>query len=407
MKEILITDVEVFVVDADQNYVIVRICTNIDGLFGLGDATLNGREPAVAEYIRQSFLPLLIGKEVRNHNAIWELLYKSAYWIPGSVAMTALSGIDMALWDLRGKIAGQPVWQLIGGKFRDRAEVYVHVSGSTEEELVAGAQARVEEGYTAIRVQASLSDDNSNVTYGTTEILPVGHPLVEVWDAEMYIDRVPAMLSSVRSAVGPRIKLLHDSHERLTVSEAIRFSRKIEDADLYFWEDPFRPESAVANLTRIRSGYCVQPIAFGELLNRYDEVMPYLSGKLIDFIRVDLSHVGGITAALKIAHLAQMFDVMTAWHGPPDLSPIGHLANIHVDLAVQNFGIQEWCPKENGKSEALFGRLPVPEHGAVALPDPEQPGLGCSFSTEAAGDYPYQQRFLPIAVRTDGTIIDW
>jgi mannonate dehydratase len=407
MNELRITDVEVYLIDLEQNYVIVRILTNDKQLFGLGDATLNGREPAVAAYIKDAFIPLMIGKDVRNHNAIWELLYKAAYWLPGCVAMSALSGIDMALWDIRGKIAEQPVWQMLGGKFRDAIEVYTHISASTESSIANLAQQKIEEGFTAIRVQPALNDQNTGQTYGTTNILPVGFPLVETWDVDAYLTRIPMILKKVRTTVGPSIKLIHDSHERLSIADAIRFARNIEDVDLYFWEDPFRPETALGNLRRLRSGYSTSPIAYGELLNRFDQVIPFLHERLIDHLRLDVSHIGGITGAMRMAHLSQMFDIKTSWHGPPDLSPIGHIANLHMDMAVQNFGIQEWAPMQNAKTIDLFGRLPVPRQGNVMLYDINTPGLGCVFNSERAADYPYKPRFLPIAQTKDGTIIDW
>ena len=394
-----IKNIKVIVTSPGRNYVIVKIETD-QGLYGIGDATLNGRELSVAKTLEEYLAPLLIGQDPDNIEHIWQYLYKGAYWRGGPVLMTALAGIDMALWDIKGKKYGRPVYSLLGGKSRDKVLCYTHVSGQNFKEVKDKALEKIAEGYKAIRVQVSIPGLTG--TYGTVEDDARILPFVETWDSRPYLKVVPELFEFIRAEIGNEIQLIHDSHERLQVPEAIKLAKELEKYDLLFLEDLLKPENK-NGFKQIRNQTST-PLAMGELFNSKWDALPLIKDQLIDYIRCDLSHIGGITEAMKIAALAETFHVKTAWHGPADISPIAHLANLHVDYAVTNFGIQELAEFPDEIAEVFKGG-PEFKDGYLAIPD--KAGLGCDIDEEAAAKYPYEKAYLPVAESLDGSVHEW
>ncbi|MGH9455226.1 MAG: D-galactonate dehydratase family protein, partial [Terriglobia bacterium] len=318
-----ITEVRVIVTCPGRNYVVVKILTNEPGLYGVGDATLNGRELAVAEDLREYIAPLLTGRDPAQIEDIWQSLYLGPYWRGGPVQMTAQAGIDMALWDIKGKRAGMPVYQLLGGRTRKGALAYGHADGRDFAEVAESVQDYMARGYKAVRAQVVIPGLEG--TYGTRG--PVnpssvraeakGLPSTELFEAAPYMRTVPKMFEYVRSKVGFDVDLLHDSHERLRPIEAARMARDLEPYRLFFLEDPLRPEYKES--FRVIREHSTTPIAMGELFNSLWDCVPLIKNQWIDYIRCDLCHIGGITGARKVAILAEPFFVRTAWHGPSDV----------------------------------------------------------------------------------------
>ena len=394
-----IKNIKVIVTSPGRNYVTVKIETD-EGIYGLGDATLNGRELSVAKTLEEYLAPLLIGKDPDNIEHIWQYLYKGAYWRGGPVLMTALAGIDMALWDIKGKVAGLPVYSLLGGKSRDKILCYTHVFGQNFQEVKDEALEKITEGYKALRVQVAIPGLKG--TYGTVEDDARTLPFVETWDSRPYLNIIPELFEFLRTEIGDEIHLIHDSHERLQVSEALKLAKELEKYDLLFLEDLLKPENK-DGFMQIRNQTST-PLAMGELFNSKWDALLLIKEQLIDYIRCDLSHIGGITEAMKIAALAETFHVKTAWHGPADISPVAHLANLHVDYAITNFGIQELAEFPDQVDKVFKGR---PEFRDGYLTIPDKPGLGCDIDEKAAAEYPYKKAYLPVAESPDGSVHEW
>jgi mannonate dehydratase len=379
-----IVDAEVVVTNPGRNYVVVALETDA-GRVGVGDATLNGREKAVEAALEHHVLPELVGRDADRIEDVWQSLFRGTYWRGGPVLNTALSGVDMALWDLKGKRAGMPVYDLLGGRTRDYASVYAHCGGGSVAEIVANVEAARERGIEHHRV---------NLATAAGEYL----------DTRAVVDAV----TEVRDRLGPAPELLVDVHGRADPATAARLAADLEAADLYFLEDPIRPENPDA-LEFVR-GQSATPLAVGELFSNPWEMVPLVEGNLVDFIRTDLAHVGGITAASKLAAMGEHHYVRTAFHGPPDLSPVGFAATVHVDVSVPNFGVQELTEHEAHYGEAITD---VFEGGAELVPDtggvdvPREPGLGIEVDLDAARDYPYERSHLPSPQHDDGSVQDW
>ncbi len=395
-----ITDVDVIVTCPGRNYVIVKIKTDA-GIYGVGDATLNGRELAVAETLEKHLKPLLIDKNPDNIEDIWQYIFRGTYWRGGPVLMTALAGIDMALWDIKGKIAGLPLYSLLGGKSRDKVLCYTHVSGKTFEDVKEKAIEHMEKGYKAIRIQVDIPGCEG--TYGTSDSYSDDLPTQEIWEPRPYLQTIPKLFKYLREELGNEIELLHDVHERLTPVEAKILASELEPYELFFLEDPIRPEHK--NSFEVFRQTAKIPIAMGELYNTKWEAMQVMEKQLIDYIRCDLSHIGGITEGKKIANIAEIYNIKTAWHGPADISPIAHMANVHLDLSISNFGIQEQTEFFPEEVEDVFSDIPTFEDGYLTVSD--KPGLGIDINEDAAKKYPYKRGYLPTSRRKDGSVQDW
>ena len=398
-----IQHVDVIVTCPGRNFVAVRVFTDQDGLYGVGDGTLNGRELAVASALTEHIIPLLIGRDPDRIQDIWQYIHRGTYWRGGAVLMTALAAIDEALWDIKGKIAGLPIYSLLGGRTRESALCYTHVHGEDPAEVVDNIAKAAERGYRAMRLQVAVPGNSG--TYGAknfSEDMDGALPLTEIWEPGPYLREIPHLFETVRSHYSFEYEFLHDVHERLTPTEAAQLARELEPYKLFFLEDPIRPEY-VQNIRAIRNA-TTAPLAFGELLFSKWECLPLLVDRLVDYIRCDINHIGGITEAMKIAAIAEPFGIRTAWHGPPDMAPIAHAANVHLDLAIANFGIQEFVEFPDQVYE-VFSGMPCMEAGSLTVSD--QPGLGADIDERAAAKFPYKRAYLPTVRRRDGSVHDW
>lgn len=381
------------------NLIVVKIETNQPGLYGLGCATFTQRHKAVTTAIEEYMHQLLVGRDATQVEDAWNVMMNSSYWRNGPVLNNAISGCDMALWDILGKEASMPVYKLWGGKVRPAAPVYRHADGETPEKLVERIQGYMDEGYQYIRCQ--LGGYGGKVRYLNT---PEGAGDGQYFDALAYMRSVPMMFDYVRKTLGDEIEVLHDVHERLTPIDTVRLAKMLEPYRLFFLEDSLPPEQGHW-FEKIRNAAAV-PIAMGELFNNPMEWLPLIQNRWIDFIRCHISQIGGVTPARKLAAQCELFGIRTAWHGPGDVSPIGHVANLQLDLVTPNFGIQEWCGMENHPQiQEVFTGLPWVEKGHAFCND--KPGWGMDMDFEKAKQYPCdatQPRWL-LARLPDGTSV--
>lgn len=376
------------------NLVVVKVETNQPGLYGLGCATFAYRHLAVKTLVEEYLDPLLKGRNAENIEEIWQLMHQNGYWRNGPIENNAISGVDMALWDMKGKLAGMPVYQLFGGKCREGIPVYRHADGRDLEELCDNILRFQEMGIQTIRCQCGGYGGES---YGNTPATAPEGALPGVYlDSKNYIRNTVKLFEGIRNKIGYDINLVHDVHERIAPVEAIRLARQLEPFDLFFLEDPVSIEQTDW-LRELRRQTTI-PIAEGELFNNPAEWKKLIAEHLIDFIRVHISQVGGITPARKLQIFAEQFGVRTAWHGPGDMSPLAHAANIHIDLAAPNFGVQEWSGIEppnfviqklkgpHGALLEVFPGLPEYRNGYVYAND--KPGLGVDLDEKEAAKYP-------------------
>jgi mannonate dehydratase len=377
--------------------VVVRVETSQAGLYGLGCATFTQRPLAVATAVEEYLRPFLLGRDVDEIEDIWQSAFVSSYWRNGPVLNNALSGVDMALWDLKGKRAGMPVYQLLGGKCRDRVPLYHHASGRDLEELTDRIRGAMERGYTHVRAQLWIPPFSTYGAHGADA-------QQAVWEPTPYVTSVVRMFEHLRVELGDRVELLHDIHERIPPIQAINLAKQLERFNLFFLEDPFAPED-IGYFPILRQQTST-PVAMGELFSNVNEYLPLIRDRLIDFIRVHVSTIGGISPARKLAALCEFFGVRTAWHGPGDVSPVGHAANLHLDLACYNFGIQEEHVFLDETREVFPG---TPEIRDGCMWPNDRPGLGVDLDEAKAAQFPFPEHpyggAWPAIRRTDGTVI--
>jgi mannonate dehydratase len=299
------------------------------------------------------------------------------------VLNNAISGVDMALWDIKGRQAGMPVYQLLGGKCREAADCYGHASGGEISEVIESARRYMERGFRHVRVQIGVPGMAGYGAGAGSKQVPALHE-GRVYEPAVYIRRVLKMLEAARKELGEEVELLHDVHERITPTQAIQLCKDVEQFRLFFLEDPLSPED-IGYFRIIRQQSSV-PIAMGELFNSPHEWNPLISERLIDYIRVHVSQAGGLTPCRKMAALGEIFGVRTAWHGPGDVSPIGHACNVALDLACWNFGVQEYSPFRDSTQEVFQG-CPVMKNGYLYAN--EAPGWGIEVNEAAARRYPF------------------
>src|SRR5947209_14792673 len=400
-----ITSARVLVTCPGRNFVTLVIETN-DGVRGVGDATLNGRELPVASYLTDHVIPCLIGRDAHRIEDIWQFLYRGAYWRRGPVTMSAIAAVDMALWDIKGKVAGLPVYQLLGGASRGSVMVYGHANGNSIEETVERALDYREQGYKAVRLQSGVPGLAS--TYGVSkdkyfyEPADAAPPTENVWSTEKYLRMVPELFAAARDALGWDVHLLHDAHHRLTPIEAGRLGK---DLELY---RPFWLEDAVVadnqDSFRLVRQHTTTPLAVGEVFNSIWDAKQLIQEQLIDYIRATIVHAGGITHLRRIASFADMFNVRTGCHGATDLSPVSMAAALHFDLSVPNFGIQEYMRHTN-ETDAVFPHEYRLDQGMMHPGD--APGLGVDIDEKVAAEYPYSRAYLPVNRLEDGTMFNW
>ncbi|MCX8108985.1 MAG: starvation-sensing protein RspA [Verrucomicrobiae bacterium] len=383
-------------------FVVVKVETTEPGLYGLGCATFNQRPLAVKTAIEEYLDPFCRGRDADNIEDIWQTAYTSSYWRNGPVLNNALSGLDQALWDIKGKRAGMPVYQLFGGKCRFAVACYAHASGRDLEQLADSVRQKQEQGFKYIRIQLGGYGSPHLSSGADFRESGFGLPVESHMDPEPYLKSVPRMFEYIRDKFGDDLNLLHDIHERLEPIDAINLCKQLEKFRPFFIEDPFPPE-AIGYFRMLRQQTSV-PIAMGELFNNPHEWVGLISERLIDFIRVHISQVGGLSVARKIAALAEWFQVRTAWHGPADVSPVGHAANAHLDLAIHNFGIQE-AVVFNQATHDVFPGCPTIRNGYLQIT--EKPGFGVDVDEELARKFPLPEHpgyWEPVR-RRDGTAV--
>ncbi|MCU1577268.1 MAG: Mandelate racemase/muconate lactonizing protein [Leifsonia sp.] len=407
-----IEKVEVLVSSPDRNFVTLRITTD-DGLVGLGDGTLNGRELAVASYLENHVAALLIGRDAHQIEDTWQYLYRGAYWRRGPVTMAAIAAVDVALWDIKAKAANMPLYQLLGGASRTGVRAYGHASGLDVPELFDSIRKHQALGYKAIRIQTGVPGLGS--VYGVASSPTVGGkrydyeparrtalPVEETWDTAAYLRHVPTVFEAVRNEFGPELTLLHDGHHRMTPIQAAKLGKSLEPYDLFWLEDCTPAENQEA--LRLVRQHTVTPLAIGEIFNTVWDYQTLITEQLIDYVRSAVTHTGGISALKKILEFAAQYQIKSGIHGPTDISPVGMAAAMHLDLAIHNFGIQEYMQHGDATNEVFIQSFSF-EDGY--LHPGEQAGLGVTYNDEAASKFEYQGAYLPVNRLKDGTVHDW
>lgn len=403
-----ITDAQVFIGGPGKNYVTLKVMTD-QGVYGLGDATLNNRETLPAAYLSDYLIPNLIGRDPRNSEDIWQYFYRGAYFRRGPIAMAAFGAIDTALWDIKAKLADMPLYQLFGGKSREGSLVYAHATGADLDDLMDSIEFYREHGYKAVRVQCGIPNMPTQ-GYGVAEKGKTDQhfitdfsgirPKDEIWDTDKYVRYMPEALSKIRDRFGPDLKILHDVHHRLLPREAAEFAKAVEHVGLYWLEDPTPAEDQ--NALRLLRQHSTVPIAIGEVFNSIYDCKQLIEDELIDFIRVAVTYAGGITHVKRIVDLAALHHVRTGFHGAPSHSPICMAAQAHLNAWAPNFGIQEYLTLGTPECDALFPSNHKMEQGMMHVSD--EPGLGVDFDEREAKQYTYKPGSHPVVRLQDGTL---
>ena len=400
-----IVDAKVIVCSPGRNFVTLKLITE-DGIYGLGDATLNGRELAVASYLNDHVVPLLIGRDARRIEDTWQYLYKGAYWRRGPVTMAAIGAVDSALWDIKGKALNTPVYQLLGGASREAVLVYGHANGDDIDQTVTAVSRYLELGYKAVRAQCGVPGLPG--TYGVGrgqmyyEPAEKGLPPENVWSSALYLNSVPELFKRLRAEFGPNLHLLHDVHHRLTPIQAAQLGKSLEPYHLFWLEDAVPAE--LQDGFRLIRQHTTTPLAVGEVFNTIFDCHQLIRDQLIDYIRMAVVHGGGISHLRKVASLAELYHVLTGSHGATDLSPVCMAGALHFDLSVHNFGIQEYM-RHSEETDRVFPHYYSFEDGMMHPSD--APGLGVDIDEDLASQYPYERAYLPINRKLDGTMHSW
>ncbi len=400
-----IVSAKLIVCSPGRNFVTLKIMTE-DGVYGLGDATLNGREKAVVSYLEDHVLPCLIGRDAHQIEDIWQFLYRGAYWRRGPVTMTAIAAVDMALWDIKGKFANLPLYQLLGGACRTGLMAYGHANGKTIADAIADAKHHIDQGFKAVRLQCGVP--GLAATYGVAkddrayEPADGDLPSEHLWDTAAYMKVVPELFAAARDALGDNVHLLHDVHHRLTPIEAGRLGRDLEPYRPFWLEDAVVAENQ-DNFRLIRQ-HTTTPLAVGEIFSSIWDCNDLIQNQLIDYVRATVVHAGGITHLRRIAAFADVFGVRTGCHGATDLSPVTMAAAIHFGLSIPNFGIQELMP-HGPEAETVFSHGYGFHDGYLHISD--APGLGVDIDEAEAAKWPYVRAYLPVNRLADGTLFNW
>lgn len=388
-----------------RNFVTLKIETS-DGVYGIGDATLNGRELAVVSYLNDHVIPCLIGRNPQQIEDTWQFLYRGAYWRRGPVTMRAIAAVDMALWDIKAKVADMPLYQLLGGRSRHGVLVYGHANGSDISETVEAVASYIEMGYKAIRAQSGIP--GVQMAYGVGrgklhyEPADAELPTETVWDTAKYLHFTPKLFEELRKTFGFEPHFLHDAHHRLTPLEAAQLGKSLEPYRLFWLEDLTPAENQDA--FRLIRQHTTTPLAVGEIFNTIWDCKDLIQHQLIDYIRATVLGAGGITHLRRIADLAALHQIRTGCHGATDLSPVTMGAALHFDTWVPNFGIQEYM-RHTPETDAVFPHAYTFKDGYL---DPgEAPGHGVDIDEKVAARFPYCRAYLPVARLTDGTMWNW
>jgi mannonate dehydratase len=406
-----IESARVIVTSPGRNFVTLEIVTD-EGISGLGDATLNGRELAVVSYLEDHVVPMLLGRDAARIEDTWQYLYRGAYWRKGPVTMAAIAAVDVALWDIKAKAAGVPLYQLLGGASRVGCLAYGHASGTDIPSLFDSIDEHLELGYRAIRVQTGIpglgsvygvaASSGAGVRYDYEPAQPLPVPSEEMWDTRAYLRHLPDVFEAVRSKYGPELPLLHDGHHRMTPIQAAKLGKSLEPYDL-FWLEDCTPAENQGALELVRQ-HTTTPLAIGEIFNSIYDYTHLITHQLIDYVRSAVTHTGGLTAMKKLMDFAAIYQIKSGMHGPTDISPVGQAAALHLGLALHNFGIQEYM-KHSPATLEVFHTSYSFDNGL--LHPGEQHGLGVTIDIDAAAAHPYAQAYLPVNRLTDGTMHDW
>ena len=400
-----ITDAKVFVCSPGRNFVTLKIYTD-DGVYGLGDCTLNGRELSVATYLTDHVIPCIIGRDPFQTEDIWQYLYRGAYWRKGPVTMSAIAAVDVALWDIKAKALNTPLYNLLGGLSRTGVMVYGHANGHEIEETVREVGRYREQGYLAVRAQCGVPGLES--TYGVSrdkmfyEPAEKGLPAENIWSSEKYLVQVPKLFKALRSEYGDDLHLLHDSHHRLTPIQAARLGKELEPYHLFWLEDAVPAE--LQEGFRIIRQHTTTPLAVGEIFSIIWDANVLITEQLIDYLRMTVVHGGGITPLKKAAAFADMYHVQMGFHGATDLSPVTMGAALHFDISVSNFGIQEYM-RHTQQTDEVFPHSYYFKNGYLHPGD--RPGHGVDFDERLAAKFPYERAYLPVNRKLDGTMWNW
>ena len=400
-----ITACRVIVCCPGRNFVTLKIETDA-ALHGVGDATLNGRELAVAAYLTEHVVPALIGRDPARIEDLWQYLYRGAYWRRGPVTMSAIAAVDTALWDIKAKLAKLPLYELLGGRSRDSVMVYGHANGRDIAETLDEVARYVDMGYKAIRAQSGIPGLAS--TYGVSkdrmyyEPADAAIPTENLWSTAKYLDHAPKLFEAIRTRFGFEHHILHDVHHRLTPIEAARLGKSLEPYRLFWMEDPTPAENQEG--FRIIRRHTVTPIAVGEVFNTIFDCQTLITEQLIDYIRATVVHAGGITHLRRIAQLADLYHVRTGCHGATDLSPVCMGAALHFDTWVPNFGVQEYM-RHTAQTDAVFPHAYFFKDGDLHPGD--APGHGVDIDETLAAQHPYRPSALPVNRLEDGSMWNW
>ncbi len=388
-----ITSIDTRVCNAGmRNWIFVRVETDVPGLFGWGEATLEWKTRAVVGAV-EDLAPLLVGEDPRDIEHCFQKMIRHSFWRVGVIGTSAISGIEIALWDIFGKDLGVPVWRLLGGKTRDYLRTYTHLGYGDMEavyesdscaSVVERGRAVVERGYDALKVVC----------------VPYSHYGVDIRKVDLFGE----MINSLREAVGPSIDIMLDFHGRpASESVARAYIEAAASARPLFVEEPLPPEQ-LENLVRLTTWSPV-PIASGERLIGRREFAPPLQAHAFDIAQPDICHVGGFLEAKKIAAMAETFGIGVAPHNP--LGPVAGVAALHFGIATPNVIIQEEMAGAVPWYDEVVQWPIQPKPGRWDLP--EKPGLGLEINEEAVRQHPFQQDVLhpANAVLADGVVVDW
>ncbi len=400
-----ITAARVIVTCPGRNFVTLKIETD-QGVYGIGDATLNGRELSVVSYLQEHVVPCLIGKDPRRIEDIWQYLYRGAYWRRGPVTMRAIAAVDVALWDIKAKMAGMPLYDLLGGRSRDGVLVYGHANGADLAETVDEVGRYIDMGYKAVRAQSGIP--GIAMAYGVGrgklyyEPADAALPTETVWDTRKYLNFIPGLFDKLRETYGFDVELLHDVHHRLTPIEAGQLGKAVEPHKLFWLEDVTPAENQEA--FKLVRQHTTTPLAVGEIFNTIWDCKDLIQNQYIDFIRATIVGAGGVTHLRRIADFAALYQVRTGSHGATDLSPVTMGTALHFDTWVPNFGIQEYM-RHSEETDAVFPHDYRFEDGRLFVGD--TPGHGVDIDETLAAKYPYKPAYLPVARLEDGTMWNW
>ncbi|HEY2356115.1 MAG TPA: D-mannonate dehydratase ManD [Phenylobacterium sp.] len=400
-----IRSARVIVTSPGRNFVTLKIETD-EGIYGIGDATLNGREKSVVAYLEDHVIPVLIGRDARRIEDIWQYLYRGAYWRRGPVTMRAIAAVDVALWDIKAKALGAPLYDLLGGKSREGVLVYGHANGENLEDTVEAVGRYIEAGYKAVRAQSGVP--GLDLAYGVGrgdlyyEPADAHLPTETVWSTRKYLNYLPNLFEALRDRYGFDVELLHDGHHRMTPLEAAQLGKRLEPYQLFWLEDATQAENQDA--FRLIRSHTTTPLAVGEVFNTIWDAKELIQEQLIDYIRTSVVGAGGLTHLRRIADFAAIWQIKTGCHGATDLSPVTMGAALHFDSWVPNFGIQEYM-RHTPETDAVFPHAYSFEGGLMHPGD--APGHGVDIDEALAAKYPYDPRQLPVARLEDGTMWNW